>query len=254
MKYTASFLVLLLCIAGSIYSQTRVEIPVIFRTPTSTAFTLTVGVDSRATDCVDTALDEFDLPPPPPSFSPIILPGCTDTNSGTTITLRRDYRPIPSTEFCYTHNIRLIRNSDRGDVIISWDNTLPPNIDSAVLQIEFLDTINMASQNQFIITNEFISTLQLKVCYSFPSVDVQEQKAVQPEFFPHPVEETLTLSAGEYSGGIYELYTGDGRLVQAGSISEQQILLNMSRFPAGVYLLHRKTSAGKSDFRHFIKQ
>ncbi len=259
MKYTVFFLMMLFCASGYSDAQTTAEIPVKFRTtaPLSKVYTLTVGVDSRATDCLDTALDEVDLPPPPPDFFPILLPGCTDTNSGTTITLQRDYRYLPPGSFEYIYNIKLLRGPDMEDVIIQWNKELPEHIDSAFLLIEFVDTLDMAAQEQFIITNDFIRAMQIRVHYSFPTVSVEETSSYNEQawLFPHPVEETASLSTGEYKGGIYELYTATGERIQAGDITyEDSMPLSFGKLASGVYVLYTKTISGKSSFRPFVKK
>lgn len=257
MKSVIFFLTALLHITVCGHAQTTVELPIVFQAGSSQSYTLVVGVDSRATACLDSALGEVDLPPFPPDFFPVLLPGCIDTNSETPIMLHRDFRPITSATFSYSYFVRLTRGPEGADAIIRWNKNLPTSIDSAFVQIVFGDTINMAHQEQYIITNDFTRQLYIKVYYSIPTVGVGEAlpAGIQPAVLPHPVEETAMLATGDYKGGAYEIYTVAGERVQAGAIAEQEsMLLPVEKLAPGVYMLYLKSASGASSFRHFVKK
>lgn len=258
MRLIVTLLVLCTAVAQS-FAQITVELPVVFQAsaPQSKNYTLTIGVDSRATACVDSILNEVDMPPPPPDFFPVLLPGCTDPESETVITLHRDFRPITSSTLRYAYQVRLTRGPDLADVIMTWNKNLPQYVDSAFIEIEFADTLNMAEQEQYILTNDFIRQLYVVVYYTVPVVSVGDAVTTEemPALFPQPAGETAMFTTRSYKGGRYELYTALGEHVIAGEVSHDELMaLPVGRLSAGMYMLHLRSLAGKSTVLRFVKK
>lgn len=257
MKYLIAVLFLLYT-GTAVYSQISIALPVSFKdtAPLGQEFVLTFGVDSRATDCVDTILDERDLPPPPPGFLPVITPGCTDPNSGTTITLHKDYRAIPSDSavFSRTYRCVLYRGENRQPVNLRW-NPLPAGIDSASILIEFVDTVSMKSQLEYVLNNEFITALDIKIYYHLETVGVHEDGVPNNiRLFPMPAQNSMSVKAEGYEGGKYEVYSVEGIQLLKGTISQEEFMLHTGSFPAGVYLLQLYNKKGHSQLTRFVRQ
>lgn len=257
MKYLIAGLFLIF--AGSpVYAQISISLPVSVEdtAPLGQTFVLTFGVDSRATNCLDTALDERDLPPPPPGFLPVITPGCTDSNSGTPVTLHKDYRAIPpdSTIFSRTYRCVLYRGENRKPVRFHW-NDLSSGIDSAKIWIEFIDTVNMRTQSEYVLNNEFVNELFVTIYYHLPAVDVREPDVAGTlHLFPVPARETLSVQAAGYEEGRYEVYSIDGRQVLAGVVPGKEFVLHIGTVPAGLYFLRLYDKHGGSETTSFVRQ
>jgi hypothetical protein len=257
MKYFIAGLFLLF--SSSVYSQTTITIPVVFKDtgPQGQDFVLTFGIDSRATDCIDTALDERDLPPPPPGFLPVILPGCLDSNAGTPISLHKDYRAIPpdSTIFSKTYRCLIYRGENRQPVNLRWDNNLPSGVDSAAILIEFVDTVNMRAQSEYVLDNQFVTELYIRVYYHLTTVGVAEDNISRHiSLFPLPAEDNISVKAEGYEGGTYELYSIEGNRLQTGTIHYPEFRLATGNLPAGVYLLQLYDARGRSRLMRFVRQ
>lgn len=254
MKKILLVLSMVLC-TSTLFAQVHVELPVKIRdtAPLGKEYTLTVGVDTDATACLDTALDEEDLPPPPPGFFPVLLPGCTDTNSGTTISLHKDYRAIPAGQFSVTYPIKLYRGTERKPVHFSWNELLPHGIDSAFLMIEFVDTLNLALSSEYVLANEFVTDLQIRVFYSIPTVGISEGKqALGVKLFPLPATHRITVQAEGYEGGTFEVYGVNGQRYVDGSITSQEMSLDVEHLPRGEYWIRLVQRNGQSIVERFV--
>lgn len=258
MKYLIAGL-FLLCTGSSLYSQVTITLPVVFKdtAPLGQEFLLTFGVDSRASDCVDTALDERDLPPPPPGFLPVITPGCLDTNAGTTITLHKDYRAIPpdSLTFSKTYHCVIYRGENRLPINLRWNSNLAAGIDSAALMIEFVDTVDMRSQSEYVVNNEFVTALDIKIYYHLETVDVRENGVADNiHLFPIPAEDHVSVQAKGYQGGRYELYSVDGNRILVGTIEHEEFMLYTENLSAGIYLFRLYDNKGESRVLRLVRQ
>ena len=120
--------------ATALFSQAFIDIPM-SASDGSATIQLAVGLDQTATDCIDPALGESDLPPFPPAgvfeFRFDLTPYC-----GEALSSYRDYRNAPSFPFTDTIQHRMIwQRSDPG-LAVNIQYNLPPN-SSMVIQDEF---------------------------------------------------------------------------------------------------------------------
>jgi len=80
--------------------------------------------------------------------------------------------------------------------------------------------------------------------------DVNALKAISPDnqqlsVFPSPVNEILTLSSADKMLGAFEIVNSLGRQMLAGDCKNQQLQLNVSDWPDGVYYFRTSSKYGK---------
>ncbi|MCS6965207.1 MAG: hypothetical protein NZ473_00355 [Candidatus Kapabacteria bacterium] len=160
-------------------SQQRVELPFTVGNELGETVRLSVGVDARATNRIDTALGEQELPPfhPPQDVFHAVL-RFYDTVDGEWKWTYRDFRPLLERDtFSVEH--RLLVQRGRGDtVVLRWAYPLPEHVESAVVSDRVTGTlvrIRFDAAQQAIITNEFLEELVLTVWYRFVPSSIVER-------------------------------------------------------------------------------
>lgn len=241
--------------AQQLRADVHIELPVkvVDTAPLGKEYTLTMGIDSKATDCLDTVLGEVDMPPPPPGFFPVLVPGCTDPDADTPITLHKDYRPIPSEHFSTIYTVKLYRGTERKPVQFRWDSVLPLGIDSAFLMIEFVDTVNLASASEYVVANEFVTDLQIQIFYTIPTVGVEEpEKVATGKLFPIPATEHITARTAGYEGGVFEVYSTSGQRCLGGVVTGGETPVYIGHLPRGEYWIRFIHQSGQSTIERFL--
>jgi hypothetical protein len=120
--------------ATALFSQAFIDIP-LSASDGSATIQLAVGLDETATDCLDPALGESDLPPFPPAgvfeFRFDLEPYC-----GEALSSYKDYRNAPSFPFSDTVQHRMIWQRSASGLDVNIDYDLPMS-SSMVIQDEF---------------------------------------------------------------------------------------------------------------------
>lgn len=109
MRKLLSMFSFVLLFAVVLYGQPAVEIPISVSDGTTT-ISLSVGLDLAATECIDPALGESELPPDPPAgvfYSKFVLPAACGPLNG----VANDYRNAPAFPFTgvVQHNLKVLR-------------------------------------------------------------------------------------------------------------------------------------------------
>ncbi|MCS7176138.1 MAG: hypothetical protein NZ960_00705 [Candidatus Kapabacteria bacterium] len=161
-----------LCYSLAGRAQQSVLIPFTVANEFGESVVLTVGVDERATDRIDTLLGERELPPlhpPQDAFHAVLR--FYDTVDGEWKWTYRDLRPLRSEAFSVEHRILVQRG--RGDtVVLQWSYPLPEHVDSAVLSDRvtgILVRFRFDHAQRAVITNRFLEEFVLTIWYRFPS-------------------------------------------------------------------------------------
>ncbi len=159
-----------LVVAGTVCSaQLHRELPFSVGNELGESLTLVVGVDERATDRIDTALGERELPPfPPPQDVFHAVLRFYDTVDQEWKWTYRDFRPPRGTDtFSIEHRVLVQRGKGRS-IVLRWAYPLPEGIDSAVLSDRVTGTlvrIRFDEAQEAHITNEFLEEFALRVWY-----------------------------------------------------------------------------------------
>ncbi len=159
-------------------AQTHIELPFTVANERGDSVRLVVGVDERATERIDTALGEWEVPPfPPPasSFYAVLL--VYDSVDAEWKHTYRDFRPLPpDSTFMVEYRLRAQRGEGR-QLIFRWGVPLPAGIDSAVLTDRLALWLRFDSSGQAVVENEFVSDfdLRLRVWYRRGPVGVRNE-------------------------------------------------------------------------------
>ena len=177
---------------------------------------LIFGLNSKATESLDTALGELEAPPigPPSGISPVFY--IYDTNQKTNIYTWMDLRPYPETDTSTIEYIIEVFKATDDILTFSW-KPLWPEIDKAIL----MDTlpnhmyayVNMKDSTQATISNNYIHTFKLLVNYKNQS-EIIEKK----------------INTGENYIKIYPVVFNNKIIVESSNIFEKYKIVNTIGF------------------------
>lgn len=165
-------------------AQLRVELPFTVGNELGERIRLVVGVDERATDGIDTALGEREIPPfhPPQDIFHAAL-RFYDSIEGEWKWSYVDFRPLRRQDtFAVAYRFVVQRGRGR-TIVLQWNHPLPEHVDSAVVSDRITGTlvrIPFGEQQQGVITNEFLEEFVLTVWYRFGPVSVPEGREGLP--------------------------------------------------------------------------
>lgn len=212
-------------------------------TPVSTkSFNFTVAAHPDATDGLDTALGEVEIPDIP-------LPGdifyvWTIAPTQEAIWLSPiDIRTFKIGEPSYAnHDMRV--NWTGGRLEITWGNTLPPSIDSMYITDGYTEFPNNVVKTKvtpgakFQTDNPALDRFRILVWYNGVATSVAEEVTTAPDvqFFPHPVRETLHL-AGLEPGQLIKIMDVRGQVFTTTSVEASTASIAVNDLPPGTYLL-----------------
>ena len=200
------------------------------------------GAHRNATTCIDKELDESELPPLPPSglWARMRLPD--ECNEFTDITHSfRDLRAIESKNFTITYKLDVSRASGF-TITISWPENLDPAIVSAVIYDNNhfnIPDVDMLSETSVLIDNSFVREVNVDITYNFTETSVGESGMQTNDllFAPNPAVDIVTSGAPLPAGSQIAVVNllGETMLETRGNGNRQ--VLDLSRLPAGMYLL-----------------
>lgn len=257
------FLVLIVLFASiRLSAQTTAAIPLTISTDISTdiAQYIVFGVDSRATDCIDTGLGEIDLPAFPPqilyAFSTSLCP-----KDSLGISTKIDYRPIPLQQrFMKKYLLNVQRSSASTLLIFEWDKNLSKYIDSAQIRYDVTPTINLLNvslkdSSRAVITNKFWNDFDVYIWYNIPVNSVNDEISVSKDEtpFPNPTSGFCSIKTMEYRGGFYDIANEYGhKLVLRQKIDEETTQIDLQNYASGVYFIRLYGANGKSSLKKII--
>jgi hypothetical protein len=214
---------------------------------------LKFGLNSKATDHLDTALGETDVPP----FTPPEGINCAfviyEPKQQQDIWTYVDLRPYPKTDTEKVQYVLIIAKGGGDLITFRWDKP-----DSRILSAEMLDTltwgklvdINMKDSLQATVTNEFIDLLVIRVLYQ-NTVNTVEP-AAGASSFPEIRQNGFSGLLSIESQGIYDfkIYSILGNTVNTGKILPGASSIDLESYQEGVYFIDFIGSDG----RHFSKK
>jgi hypothetical protein len=216
---------------------------------------LVFGINENASNYLDTALGESELPPFPPPEG--IHAGFLfkDTAQNEIIMSYKDLRPFP-THLYDTVRYVLTVMKGAGDIITFKWHPLGNDIYSAVIVDKLtggkLIFVNMKDSTEAKIDNEFIEKFELRVLYE-PTTDV-ENPADNENLFIYPVEFTdrITIN-GNGSYKSYEIYNINGSLVRQGILESGYAEIDFNAAAPGIYFIAVFDDKGNKAVKKVIK-
>ncbi len=201
------------------------------------------GAHENATTCIDSELDEVELPPLPPSglWARMRLP--SECNEFADITHSfRDLRAIESRKFTVSYKLDVSRASGF-TITISWPENLDPAIESAVIYDNNhfnIPDVDMLSETSVVIDNSFVREVNVDITYNFTETAVSES-AMQTNdllFVPNPAVDLVMSNEPLPVGSQIKVVNILGEtLLEFRSNGDRQ-QLDLSRLQSGIYLLH----------------
>jgi hypothetical protein len=263
MSRTTVLIVLFCCalLAPSAVAQ-RVSFDITFekRTPSSTdRFLFTFSADPYATDGVDTALSEREIPPIP-------LPGdvfyvWTVAPTAETIWLSPlDVRHYPAdTGGLVTYNVRV--NWNGGTLEAFWPRPLPRQIDSIWITDGYSDfpdnflKVKVESGKRMSTTNPAMERFRVLIWYNGLPTSVQEQAGGSPlALYPNPVDEVLHLASEMDMVGDVKIVSAMGHVIPSAYVDDAVRTIDVSALASGMYMVVFTEANGTIHSHPFIKR
>jgi len=220
---------------------------------------LRFGINKNATNSLDTALGELELPPFPPPEGIHAGFDFLDTNQGENIISYLDLRPFPENEYD-TVKFVLQTFKGAGDKLTLWWHPIGPEIQSAFIVDKITEgtliRINMKDSSKAEIDNEFIERFLFLIIYN-PNTSVEEDESndvIDNELNVFPLEFTdrVTISC-DISFSRYELYNLYGSLAAKGMIMNGHADIALNAAAPGIYFIAVYDSTGRRIVKKIIK-
>ncbi len=257
-------LILASCLAFPVMSQAQyvhIKVPLAIHDNQDRHAVLYFGVDSYATDCIDPALGEFELPSDQCDGSPICayftsLPSDTSQCLGNGLLLDLMAYVSPGQMNQY---LVVFRTLDY-PVTFSWPKNLKANYDSlkisdAVTGTAFL--ANMITAESLVVTNSSVQRMLITGYGPHGLLDAVEEKTSVPhttvlaQNYPNPFNPSTSIeyTLGRRSYVTLRIYTIAGQTVSTlvdGELppGHYRSAWRPGRLPSGVYFSHLTTSDG----------
>ena len=189
---------------------------------------LKFGLDTSATDLLDTALGEMELPPfqPPNSLYAVFYVNDTPEHLVWSYLDYKPYQPGDYTSATYHFEIM---GSDNKPFTISWN---PPsaNFDTIKIFDIYTGTLVNASlkdSGSVFVKNPTIASFDIYVKYRNAQVGVVDEKenVEQPNIFPNPTSDFIMLDKFEEISlsGNYIIYNDYGNTVKEGKFENGKV-------------------------------
>lgn len=239
-------------------AQTTVEIPITFKSTVAAAgaATLKIGVDSRATDCIDKDLGEYDFPFfPPDGIAGQIVTTCSSTQE--TVYMQLDYRKLSTQNDSYMHHYavkvqRRMGNGERPPLVITWPTQMPSLVKSATITNVFGLNVNMLTTDITQIDNQFLEDFDFNIEYYGQPTSVNEANEngdISVKISPNPATETVRIT-GKNVFDEYRIYSLCGREVQSGTLLNSEIPI--SNVERGIYFIEFRNSTSQKFEKQII--
>jgi hypothetical protein len=223
----------------------------------SRAKDLLIGIHKDATEFLDTALGEMDLPqfPPPDELHAILF--ITDSSTMERIHSYIDFRPIPQEEqFVGYYKFRIYNLGN--SFTISWSK-IQNYIDSAYIRdiaTGNIVNVDMKSKESFWVENYGMDQFNIVVYYNKNFVDVNENLdnivSEKVNIYPNPVGEELKFAC-DVTQKRYKLINSAGFELAKGATDVEINQVGMSSYPRGLYFLSVEDINGRVIVKKFIK-
>ncbi|ROL58460.1 T9SS C-terminal target domain-containing protein [Bacteroidetes/Chlorobi group bacterium Naka2016] len=215
---------------------------------------LAFGFHSEATNGLDTALGELDLPPllPPSGYKLYGVFIFYDSTQGSNIWSYLDLRPFPA-KSNDTVKFLLYAIRESGIKLRIYWNTIPDNIRYAWLVDEYLGTlvqVDMKKTNYVNIQNEFLDKFYIKMVFEEIS-QVEEDNSDEFEISYIPLQSEVIIrnkTLNQISLRIFDIY---GKLVQESNLSNESTF-SSNNFPKGIYFVEFNYLNGRKVVRKLI--
>lgn len=216
---------------------------------------LVFGINSTATNYLDTALDERELPPfPPPEgihAGFLIL----DTTQNEIVMSYKDLRPFPERiGDTVRYEIKVLKGA--GDIItFSW-HPLGNEIASAQILDKIthgtLINVNMKDSTKARIDNEFIEKFELLVVYE-PTTDVESRKNNNDlNIYPTEFTDRIVID-GDAKYRTFTIYDILGSKLKAGALNTGYKEINLNDATPGIYIITVFDDKGNHKVKKVIK-
>jgi hypothetical protein len=254
MKKYIFALVVYLLISASAYGYSDVKTRLYVKTKNGFTFNgLVFGISKDASVDLDTALGEWEVPPPPPEG---VLGGFRvfDPRQNSNIFAFIDLRPYPAVEMVAdTHYLQIWAGA--GDLItFSW-NPLGPEIVSAkivdAMTMGNLINVNMKDSSNALISNEFVQSFYIMVTYNSGSSVSLNAENHGIKVFPSNAVDNLHINS-EMVLTRYDIIDLSGKLIQSGNIDFSSEI-RVGNIDQGAYLLRLFDNNGQSYLSKFVK-
>lgn len=216
------------------------------------------GVETGATDGLDTSLGEFEIPnhPKPPQISAFfILP----EESGGLISYI-DLRGVPDDEKFYKEYTLDIQRGFQGRIFIQWTNLPEAQIDSAIFCDAYTGNLvrfDMMKTTKAEIAAEpsGINRFNIKVWYNKNSSVIFDNNYIADNInlYPNPVGDKLFINyIPEYYN--YSIYSLLGEFVAAGKLHTNKSTIDLNYISKGIYILKLTDIRGNARYKKFIRK
>lgn len=260
MRTTLIIVAAMLAAASHLAAQ-RAEFQLVARNTTPIAtkeFSFILGADVRATDGVDTALGEVEIPTIP-------LPGdifyvwTRIVTNGEEIWLSpKDLRPLQPARYLDTFELNVQWTGGKMD--IRWPGVQPPYIDSAYIIDAVLDfpnnlfkyklwTSEIAETN-----NPALDKFRVLVWYDARSLSVHEAETKHDvQVAPVPFSDQISVR-GQGAVGTLRLYDAQGRIVASAELAGSDVSIPTAHLARGPYIVELMGTDGHARRRLVIRQ
>ena len=216
---------------------------------------LVFGINADATNYLDTALGEAELPPFPPPEGIHAGFMFLDTTQDQIIMSYKDLRPYPE-NIGDTVKYVLQVMKGAGDIItFSW-HPLGPEITSAVIVDKMtqgtLVSVNMKDSSKATIDNEFIERFEIWVVYE-PTTSVEKtENFTDLNVLPVEFTDRITIK-GDTKYVSYKIYNINGSLVKWGDLEAGYADIDFNAAGPGIYFITVFDKKGNKKVRKVIK-
>lgn len=214
------------------------------------------GIDSRASDGMDSEMGEFMLPGHPPSQLHALFRLPLDEGFSVLDLSYRDIRAIPDEDFFYReYLLDVMVNADT--LFMSWSLPLDEGIDSAHIVDYFtgdIFSVDMSTTADTMVANEFLDKFLIKVWYNKNASDVDDFNISREGscLYPNPAGSEITIKS-KIGGYNYIIFSLLGEKIAEGK-SNSETHLNIDILPGGIYIAKLCFSDGKTEILKFIKK
>jgi hypothetical protein len=215
------------------------------------------GIDTAATDGLDTALGEQELFPQHPPSGVHAVFQIPNEQTGGIIWSYYDIRPIPMEEkFLVTHTINLQRPV-LGSITMYWEEFPKDMLDSAILCDNIIGTIyriDMLANKSATVENEGLSKFEVKLYYNKNKTSVNEYDEAKFSIYPNPASDKLYIQgANIINVNLFDL-CGNEQILDKEKLSNGKTNLDISRMEKGLYIIRIMDDKGEYQFKKLIKE
>lgn len=231
---------------------------------------LYIGTDTNATNewdkdvefYYDTTklIEDFDLPPAPPSdimYCALIRDSTQPFDSYTYV----DFRSIPKNEskFMHKYQMKIINwasNTDKPYITIKWDK-IKNGIDSAKIRCySWFDEnkyVDMMTNNELITKNESDKVFDIIIWFNKDNLNINEKyENNKTKLYPNPIVNELNIESDDEIMK-YKIYSILGTIIEQKNISKNA-KIDMSKYNKGNYIIELENQIGTKNYYNVIKK